>query len=350
MKCMYNRVFVAIAQSKGPIAPWMLARRQAHRIIRRGALAIAYHLHRAIGMALIVSVLATSTPAAPQTIVALAKESNASFAFWFHSSGWRKELSRLIEGRDQNPKGQEKQRDRDAKVTRIQIFPGDVTVELGDQVRFSAIAYDRDNTPVGGVKIKWRSQNSDPGRRARVSPHGEFEATSAGSFGVVAEGANKTAAVTIVVRPGTRRNPQLTPIRVRQVSSRDLPSPVAKGTNSSNESVAQYTKTEASKTRQRALPLRAHAYRSKSPVVTTSPAVSPVPLLPDAGWDDSNDLSADDPINRVGNPPGSAMDEGSGSGNFQIGGSRTGSSWSRYRYLAGFGLQLAPLEQSRFAD
>jgi hypothetical protein len=43
-----------------------------------------------------------------------------------------------------------------------------------------------------------------------------------------------------------------------------------------------------------------------------------MPLLPADGWGDSNYWSADDPGNGVGDPPGGPMDEGVGSGNFQI--------------------------------
>ena len=60
-----------------------------------------------------------------------------------------------------------------------------------------------------------------------------------GSFNIVAEGAGQTAAVTIVVRPGTRRNPNLAPTGIRQVSTRDLPPAVATKTDSLQERVAQ---------------------------------------------------------------------------------------------------------------
>src|SRR5947209_1318318 len=57
---------------------------------------IARHgVRRALSLALIFSLLTTSTPAAPQTIVALGKESKVSFAFWLQSSG----LSNLLQNR-----------------------------------------------------------------------------------------------------------------------------------------------------------------------------------------------------------------------------------------------------------
>ena len=47
-------------------------------------------------------------------------------------------------------------------------------------------------------------------------------------------------------------------------------------------------------------------------------------MFPGDGWGDSNYWSADDPGNRVGDPPGAPLDEGAGSGNFQICGSVLG--------------------------
>ncbi len=176
---------------------------------------------RGIAVALILTLLSASTPAAPQTIVALAKESSVSFLFWFHSSG----LRRLIQGNGPgNPPGQEKQRDRDAKVSRVQVFPGNVTIDLGDHIRFAAVAYDQNGNPVGGVKIKWRGQSTVPSVHVNISQHGEFEASSPGSFTVIAEAVGKTSQVTVVVRPGIRRSPDSPPTGLTiHVSSRDLP-------------------------------------------------------------------------------------------------------------------------------
>jgi RHS repeat-associated protein len=277
--------------------------------------AITRYLRKAICLVLVLSLLVTSTPAAPQTVVAVAKETSTDFAFWFQASLLRKVAIRLLQGQDSNGKGQEKQRDRDAKVARIEIFPGDVTVELNEQISFAAVAYDQDNTPVGGVKIKWSGRDSGNGRRIRISPDGEFEATAPGSFNIVAEGADQTAAVTIVVRPGVGRNPKLPPTGTRQVSTRDLPPAVAIKTDNSPETIAERsTKSTGNAKRRRSL-LRGHTHRPQpSSVVSPSAAVPP----PYVGWDDTNYWSADDPVNRVGNPPATPVDEGAGSGNFQL--------------------------------
>ena len=266
---------------------------------------------RAISVGLTLSLMIASTPAAPQTIVALAKESSVSFLFWFHASG----LAKLIQGRGiGKAKGQEKQADRDAKISRIQIFPNEATINLSDRVRFAAVAYDQDGNPVGGVKIKWSGQGALPGQRVRISQHGEFEATSPGSFSIVAEASGKTAQVSVVVRPGVRRDLNLTPTSTHQVSSRDVPSVRVSSTANPQRSRAATGTSKSGSVNNKAVAAakRSHAgERSK-------PAPEAAPVLPGDGWGDSNYWSADDPGNGVGNPPGAPLDGGAGSGNFQF--------------------------------
>jgi len=264
---------------------------------------------RAATIALVICLLTSSTPAAPQTIVAVAKESSTSFIFWFHANG----LAELIQGRGiGNARGQEKQSDRDAKVTRVQIFPGEATIDLSDRVRFSAVAYDRDDNPVGGVKIRWSGQGAIPQARVRISPHGEFEAMTPGSFTITAQAGAKTAQVTVTVRAGLKRDLHQTPLGTRQVSSRDLPGAKIGSAKERKDSKSSATLSFKPRNRQggsTASARRAHA-------VATMP--EPLPQGGGGGWDDSNYWSAGRPENRVGNPSGATVDGGSGSGNFQF--------------------------------
>jgi len=268
-------------------------------------------LRQAATVTIAICLLSSSTPAAPQTIVEVAKESTISFAFWYSASG----LAKLIQGQGiGNARGQEKQVDRDAKISRVQIFPGDVTVDLSDHVRFSAVAYDSDGNPVGGVKIKWSGQGATPQVRVRLSPHGEFEAMTPGSFTITARAGTKTAEVMVIVRPGLRRDLNLPPISApRQVSSRDLPPAIrigsARETKDSNSSAAASSKSRNRQSGSIALARRAHA-------AAVTP--DPMPQGGGGGWDSTNYWSAGMPENRVGDPPGAQVDGGSGSGNFQF--------------------------------
>jgi hypothetical protein len=107
-------------------------------------------LARRVGTVLLVLCLVcSSTPAAPATVVALTRESGIGFMFWLRASG----LSKLIQGTN-DPRPQETQEDRNARVTRLQIFPGDLTLRLDDRIQLTAIGYDPAGTSVGGVKIR----------------------------------------------------------------------------------------------------------------------------------------------------------------------------------------------------
>lgn len=269
-------------------------------------------LSRAVTMALVLCLLSSATPAAPEAIVAVARESSVSFAFWFHASG----LAKLIQGQGiGNARAQEKQADRDAKISRVQIFPGDVTVDLSDRVRFSAVAYDRDGDPIGGVKIRWSGQGAIPQARVRISQHGEFEAMAPGSFTITAQAEAKTAQVTVTVRAGIKRDLRATPTGTREVSSRDLPSVKIGSAKAQKKSEGSAGLQFKGRDRQggNAAARRAHGTTAK---VTIAP--EPMPQGGGGGWDSSNYWSAGKPENRVGDPPGTSVDGGSGSGNFQF--------------------------------
>jgi len=307
---------------------------------RKGSSSLRYNIARTISVFVIISLMTSSTPAAaPATIVALAKEYGVSLEFWLHASG----LAKLVQGSGSgNANPQEKQSDRDAKVSRLQIFPGDVTVDLSDHVSFSALAYDRDNTPVGGVKIKWSGKSSAPEGRVRLSQHGEFEATTPGSVSIIAEGAGKTAQMTVLVRSGVRRNLSLTPLGTREVSTRDAPpgkvgstkdlkksegpsavAPKGGDPNARRFAPAKYLRgnTTLASTVSYAPTLDGPlASDSKSVLRKRRENVRSLPMLVgDDGWGDTNYWTADDPGNGVGNPPGAPLDGGAGSGNFQFG-------------------------------
>jgi RHS repeat-associated protein len=247
-------------------------------------------------MVLVVCLFSSPTPAAPRTIVDVASAASVTLKFWYPSS-W---LAKLIQGQRNGPaKKQETQAERDAKVSRIQILPENVVVDLSDEVKFVAVAYDDAGNTVGGVKMKWSGRGSSANQKVRISPQGNFEATTPGEFTIVAKGGGQTSEVKVTVRATKRRDLKEKPARTIQVSSRDLPP----------EAVASLR--ESKRSRRGSSAKRAHTARKA--------ATTPAPMFQSGGgWDGSNWWSADDPGNRVGDPPDSPPDGGIGSGNFQF--------------------------------
>ncbi|MCA1579373.1 MAG: DUF4214 domain-containing protein [Acidobacteria bacterium] len=247
-----------------------------------------------ISVALALSLFEVSTPAAPKTIVLLAKESSVSLKFWAHANG----LMALFQGRGAAVgRPQENQEERDLRVDHLNIFPGNVTITFPERVSFLAVAFDQNGDPIGGVKFRWHSHNNNGrGRGTNISRTGEFKPPTPGEYRVTAEGAGKRAEVTVTVLPGQRRpQPNETPLETKPVSTRDLPP---------GESVAKLNRPNSRIK-------RAHAARAT--------AATAAPMFVDAGWDNTNYWSADDPGNTPGTPPGTPVDSGAGSGNFQFG-------------------------------
>jgi RHS repeat-associated protein len=279
---------------------------------------------RIVSVVLLISLLATGTPAAPQMIVGVAQDLQFSFGFWLRANRFPN-LLKALTGQTNSLIPQEKQVGRDARVARIQIFPGDVTVSIDTPVTFAAAAYDGNGDSVGGVKIKWSGYDPKRGRAVGMSSRGDFEAVVPGSYKVTAEGAGKSASVTVVVLPGVRRNSNEIPLGVRPVSSRDVPSSeIEKSNNKAEKQGSSYLARAQEKAKKVKAPRqqRAHTARRAKPANNESlkptAAISPVPLLPEDGWGSGNYWSASDPGNGRGDPPGHPMDAGSGSGNFQL--------------------------------
>src|SRR3982074_3697596 len=199
-------------------------------------------ISRAVSLVLVLSLVCNATPAAPQTIVGLATEWRASPAFWMRVNDFPGRLYRTLAGQNLQSGPQEKQQDRDSKVGRIQIYPGDVTLRVDQRIQFSAIAYRTDGAPVGGVHFTWEGQDGASGEAVPISPHGEFEALIPGKFKITAQGAGRKTQVKVTVLDGPRRpGANEAPISVKKVSNREgiqtlgsLPPPVTNGRGSAS--------------------------------------------------------------------------------------------------------------------
>jgi len=261
-----------------------------------------------------VSLLTVSTPAAPQTIVGAARHASFSFGLWYRAGGLSEVLQRLGEG---NLPKQEKQAERNARVTRLEISPGNVTVKRGERIQFAAIAYAADESSVSGVKIKWNVRDEGRKKGGPISQQGEFRALVPGEFTITAEGAGQTAQVNVVVEGGPNLpNPNERPSSTKTVTNR-LPPDDAEN----NPGVLGDAKQDKAAPRRAAKKVtdKTASHRSGTSFAHgRSARGSVVPYLPPVEWNDENYGSSTDPRNDVGDPPGGAVDGGAGSGNFQF--------------------------------
>ncbi|MDQ3803326.1 MAG: hypothetical protein M3416_05670, partial [Acidobacteriota bacterium] len=275
----------------------------------------ARHAARALSVLLCLSLLATSTPAAPAVLKDIASGARLGVALWLDSSGWSAAVREVVTGQSRPGRVEEEQQEeRDSRVTRVEISPGgEVTIRAGERVMFAAVAYDEEGAAVGGVRFKWQAEDVGRGRRTRISPAGEFAPRLPGTYRVTTEGAGQQAQMTVQVLEGERPRPEgEQPDAVKEVSTYDLP-------------------PEASAKKRRARPKgREQARRSGeavfvkasfAPAAAVEPVAAPAPaaaMLAPEGWNQDNYFYADDPGNEPGSPPGGPLDEGAGNGNSQI--------------------------------
>lgn len=220
-------------------------------------------------------------------------------------------------------KDQEKQEERDARVSRIEILPGNLTLQEGQQVSFTAVAYDLQGSQVGGVKFKWSARDEGRARNKHINQRGDFKAMAPGTFNVMVEGASHKASVEVIVVEGLRKHRgEDTPQDIKIRSTRDLPPAPAQAMRhkkirrGNRKTVRHVTKNASTGSSQG---MFAHAGRMRKANLNKPNLFEPAtPYFLDDGWGDSNYFSADDPGNRRDNPPGAPMDEGAGSGNFQF--------------------------------
>jgi RHS repeat-associated protein len=260
-------------------------------------------------MALILAMLSATTPAAPQVMTGIVTEWRVSAFFWLHQSGLALIIKDVAAGRSSRPAPgtQEDSEERQAQVTRIQIYPGDVTVRVGQKATFSAVAYDSEDNAISGLRFTWRAYDVERSRPAPISPRGDFKPRITGNFTVTAEASGQQTQVTVTVLEGEQRG-QSDQVTTREVSTRDVPQAVS--SLSKKERGDVFTSHARPSNSRKA---------SKTSTARAGFAAAPASmLLTDSYWDDSNYTSADDPGNQIGNVPGAPEDGGAGSGNFQL--------------------------------
>src|ERR1041385_8222396 len=245
----------------------------------RIAVVAGHAWYRALSIFLILSLLTVSTPAAPQVIVNVAQDASLSLTLWYRAGGLKKLLQGLGEG---SPRKQEKQADRNARVTRLEISPGNVTVRRGERVQFAAIAYGADDSPISGVKIKWSVRDENRKKGGPISQQGEFQAVVPGQFIITAEGAGQSAQVNVVVEDG----PPLPRLGEKPLNTKPVTNQLPGGAVSlSDPGDVRQGKAASPRETKRSNNDKSTAQRTRASFAHRRSAV---PFLPPVDWGDDN--------------------------------------------------------------
>ncbi|HEV7475046.1 MAG TPA: hypothetical protein VGN90_13420, partial [Pyrinomonadaceae bacterium] len=293
-------------------------RGKRHGKLLRVAAGINHHARGLLCALLVISLLANSTPAASQTIVGVATEWHTSLALWARANGVAETLQRALSGQSSQPRPQEKQEERNIKVSLLKIFPGDTTIGVGGRVSFAAVGYDANKASIGGVEIKWSAQDGNGKPATDLFQSSTFESNAPGTFTITAEGAGQTAqaTVTVLAAPGRPLAGEV-PGRTRRVSTRDLPAAIGPETPPAEDKTpAEAEPTPGNGSKIATSPARENL-RKRTEIASARRLhqlrAHALPLDIDQGWGDGNYWSADDPGNGRGNPPGHPIDGGAGS-------------------------------------
>ncbi len=186
--------------------------------------------------------------------------------------------------------------DETRAVSRIQIYPGPITLQKNQEAVFAAVAYDSNDEPLSGIDFRWSVTNVATTRLTGGLVGSVFKANRIGTFTVKATAGGREAEVRVIVTPETGIRPPGTPIRV----------------TSSRTGLGAIIGTID------ITPIRTERDGTKGTRDQEKSALQVANLLPDDGWNNGNFTSADDPGNQTGDSPGGPADDGAGNGNFQI--------------------------------
>ncbi|HKX29735.1 MAG TPA: RHS repeat-associated core domain-containing protein [Blastocatellia bacterium] len=273
---------------------------------------------------------------APLVVAGVLTDLRQEAHFGWHSSGWAATFNRWFPDRSPNPtpkgwdgKGAprrerpapetpERREDRERRIARVQIYPGDVRIETGQQVVFNAIAYDRNGASIGGLVYQWTGWDEERKAPVKVSPTASFSSAVPGRFRLTAEVAGHRAQVTVTVT-GIDRTRMLAGQSIETISSAELmKKQIAPGHLPARAAVGQGdSKTAGLLTGKKVDPTARSARRTRA-------SASPLSIMPalqgdyDKTWNASNIGAATSPGLERGEVPGRALGTGMGSGNFQF--------------------------------
>jgi hypothetical protein len=249
-------------------------------------------LIKTISLTLMFSLLINSVNAAPTTIISSAREFSQDIRFAFISSSIASNFYNLLHFSffklNNSPVP--------TSVASIQVFPGSVTIQQGEKVTFSAIAFDSNEDPISGVELDWEVTEVGLNLPYDQLKSSTFEGRIVGTFLISAKSNGIQTQATIIVEPSAEFDPDLPSLSAmptKVISSRDdLPNSQDKKNKNPDK---------------------------KDENITSENSQNSQNSLPDEGyWNSSNWSSFDDPGNQTGNPTGSPADDGAGNGNFQL--------------------------------
>src|SRR5215475_6775630 len=299
---------------------------------------------RKITVALLIAVL-LSNPVAAATLGAapIAANKGQDLRYEFYSSGWAKSLGINLTSTAQGsgkgwdghgaPKRNrpaearaETKADRETKVARIKIYPGDVEIAAGEKVIFTAVGFDNDGNAVGCHDVAWGGLHQDKSARITVK-QGLFSSPVPGQFIITAEAAGHRDQVRVTVK-GKSALPKGKSKTEIKIDSRELrrskqvsmlaPSGQRGGSPTVRGGVGAAKRLIVGKN-------VASKNTAGQPLRASSKNMASVPrmfTLPDGedptGWNDETVATFSNVGTERGNEPGRAPSAGIGSGNFQI--------------------------------
>src|SRR5262245_1669008 len=294
---------------------------------------------RKITVALLTGVLLSNPVAAAALGAApIAANKGQDLRYEFYSNGWAKflgfDLTSSTQGSGKGWDGRgapkrnrpavaraETKADRETKVARIKIYPGDVEIATGEHVIFTAVGFDSDGNAIGGLDVNWECMHEDKGKRITVR-RGSFSSPIAGKFIITAEIAGRREQVRVTVKgksvlPKVKNKSEIKfdsrELRRNNQVSRFAPSQHSGGSPTLREGASAAKRLIAGKT------TAAQTLRASSKSMARVPRVALLePDQDQTGWNQETVATFSNVGAERGEAPGRAPSAGIGSGNFQI--------------------------------
>jgi RHS repeat-associated protein len=269
--------------------------------------------------------------AAVKAVSAKAVNYGQDAQFWWHSSGWAARAERLrneylpnfgVQAQSKGwdgkgaprrsrpaPKEVETRQDRERKVARIKIFPGDVELKTGEQVIFNAVAFDHEDNLLSGLDVKWDALDEVKNQPLTVATPGTFVSGVPGKFIVTAEIAGRKERVKITVTGEPRR------ANIKSRTEETKSSGESRRVGSLRAPVSGDQKRIASRGKRAGAPALPAPLRASSTPMAAHPALL---MHDDTGWNITNNDTAFCSGCERGHVTGRPVDGGVGSANFQF--------------------------------